>query len=177
MTAVGFRHVVLHVLRVGTPIVRVAHVAVAAAAPVVAVVTLHLGLAVVAPGGVVSLMLGVLPVLVGRPVSGLSLSGAVLPLASVPAGRARRLPLGPHEEVGEPEDELQQLHHGQHGHAHPQPQRAADVGEQVLHAVGRHLLELHHAQVLQVDVQAKQVLPDVGGGFPEVVQLLAVVLQ
>ena len=90
-----------------------------------------------------------------------AVAGHVLLVLALKHGRHR---LGVEEQEEEADDELHQLHDGEHGDAHPQPQRSADVGEEVGEAVGGQLAVLHHAEVLQVDVEAQEVLADEVGG-------------
>ena len=59
--------------------------------------------------------------------------------------RAGQLLLRVEEQPEEADDQLTQLHDGQHGDAHPQTHRAADIREQVGQAVGWQLSVLHHA--------------------------------
>ena len=75
-----------------------------------------------------------------------------------------RLVLRVEQQEEEADDELHQLHDGQHGDAHPQTQGPTDVGEEVGQTVGRELAVLHHAEVLQVDVEPEEVLADEVGG-------------
>ena len=86
-----------------------------------------------------------------------AVAGHVLLLLVLKRGRHR---LRVEEQEEEADDELHQFHDGQHGDAHPQPQRAPDVGEEVGEAVGRELAILDDAEVLQVDVEAQEVLAD-----------------